>query len=117
MKRRGSLHHTELSRMIEQFKPGMYVVATYAPGPADSIRGVVRDVDMKSKKIYVAWNGGPVKQHDADELMPASMPVSEQSEVEGNAARDLVMKTEAEKRLSSKDMHRTVASVMRSFIK
>lgn len=115
-KRRGSLHQTEHERMIEQFQPGMYVLCTYQV-IGDSLRGVVRDVDKKSNKVYVAWNGGPVKQHDADELMPASMPVSEQSSVEGNAARDLVMKSEIEKKLSSQDMHRTVASVMRSFIK
>lgn len=32
--------------------------------------GVVRDVNLKTNKITVAWGNGPVSQHDADEIMP-----------------------------------------------
>lgn len=115
--RRGSLHHTDISRVIEQFIPGMYVVCTYINGVADSIRGVVQSVDKKAQKVNVAWNGGAVKQHDPTELMPATMPVSQQPKKESETTKKVVMEDEKNVRLSKKNIHQTVANVMRGFIR
>lgn len=38
--------------------------------------GIVRDVDTKTNKITVAWGGGPVSQHDVDEIMPGPADVN-----------------------------------------
>ncbi len=69
-KRRGSSSlRTEMARMLEQFKPGDRVVPLFVNSPNDGIQGVVTEVNTVEGKVYVAWNGGPVKQHDPDEVM------------------------------------------------
>jgi len=112
--RRGSLHHTELSRMIEQFKPGMYVVSTYISSPGDSLRGIVQSIDDKAKKVYVAWNGGAVKQHDADELMPATMPVIQQPASEGNTMKNVVM--DDTKKANNLNIKHIVAKILKEYL-
>ena len=67
--RRGSsFYRSELARVIDQFAPGDYVLSTFMV-IGDSLQGLVTDVNKKENKVYVAWNGGAVKQHDPDELM------------------------------------------------
>lgn len=74
--RRGSrFYRSELARMIEQFRKGDIVVPTFFANPASGLRGVVTDINIPCNKVYVAWNGGAVKQHDPEEVMLAVKPV------------------------------------------
>jgi len=74
--RRGSsFFRTEMARMLDQFQRGYTVVPLFTGSVSDSIKGVVTAVNRVENKVYVAWNGGPVKQHDPDEIMLAVMPV------------------------------------------
>jgi len=68
--RRGStLWAGPLGDMIDMFKVGDIVKPVTVE---DDFTGVVRAVDGKVNKVWVAWGGGSVKQHDPDEiqLMP-----------------------------------------------
>ena len=67
--RRGSLlSGTTFGAAILQYKPGDVVKSILVDD--HYFTGVVRDVDTKTNKITVAWGGGPVSQHDVDEIMP-----------------------------------------------
>jgi ribosomal protein L37AE/L43A len=80
MKRRGSaFYRAEMSRMLDQFQPGFVVAPTFVNSPNDGLRGIVTAANRVENKVYVAWNGGSVKQHDPDELMIVSMPVHVQN--------------------------------------
>ena len=69
MKRRGSsFFTTEMAPMLKQFRIGDVVYPLFVPLGRDSIRGIVADVVPTENKVYVAWNGGPIKQHDPDEI-------------------------------------------------
>jgi ribosomal protein L37AE/L43A len=50
---------------------GDYVVPLFISSPMDAIHGIVTHVSSAEDRVYVAWNGGPVKQHDPDEIMVA----------------------------------------------
>jgi hypothetical protein len=68
-KRRGSsLWTTALSgaTMVNQYQPGDLVTSSLVK-ESDFI-GVVRAVDPKINKVWVAWAGGAVSQHDPDEI-------------------------------------------------
>jgi len=52
--------------MVNQYKPGDIVTSSLTR-ESDFI-GVVRGVDPKINKVYVAWAGGAVGQHDPDEI-------------------------------------------------
>jgi predicted RNA-binding Zn-ribbon protein involved in translation (DUF1610 family) len=52
--------------MIELFHPGDIVDAMIVK--KSNFFGVVTAVDRKCNKVYVAWNGGSVVQHDPDEI-------------------------------------------------
>ena len=67
--RRGSLLSGKtFGAAILQYKPGDTVKSILVDDHYFS--GVVREVDTKTNKITVAWGGGPVSQHDVDEIMP-----------------------------------------------
>lgn len=55
-----------LAEMIDQFQESDIVTSMLAPR---NIMGVVREVNRKTNKVLVAWNGGAVSQHDPDEIM------------------------------------------------
>jgi hypothetical protein len=52
--------------MVNQYKPGDIVTSSLTR-ESDFI-GVVRGVDPKINKVWVAWAGGAVGQHDPDEI-------------------------------------------------
>jgi hypothetical protein len=52
--------------MVNQYKPGDIVTSSLVR-QSDFI-GVVRGVDPKINKVFVAWAGGVVCQHDPDEI-------------------------------------------------
>ena len=52
--------------MVNQYKPGDIVTSSMVR-ESDFI-GVVRAVDPKINKVWVAWGGGAVSQHDPDEI-------------------------------------------------
>jgi len=52
--------------MVNQYKPGDIVTSSLVR-QSDFI-GVVRGVDPKINKVWVAWAGGVVCQHDPDEI-------------------------------------------------
>jgi hypothetical protein len=90
MLRRGSsFYRKEVARMVDQFEPGTIVVPTFIASPADGLKGIVESVNKVENKVYVAWNGGPVKQHDPDEIMVAARPYFKQQE-QGQASKDIV---------------------------
>lgn len=67
--RRGSLlNGTTYGDAILMYQPGDVVKPVTVMD--QFFTGVVRSVDTKTNKITVAWGGGPVSQHDADEIMP-----------------------------------------------
>jgi hypothetical protein len=67
--RRGSLlNGTTFGDAILMYKPGDVVKPVTVMD--QFFTGVVRDVDLKINKVTVAWGGGPVSQHDPDEIMP-----------------------------------------------
>jgi len=72
--RRGRLSRPEMSRMIDQFYEGALVGPLTVESPGDSITGVVRRVSPVENKVYVAWNSGPIKQHDPDEIQLKVFP-------------------------------------------
>lgn len=92
MRRGESIYKKEMARMIDQYRPGSVVLCTYQV-IGDSLVGVVERVNKVENKVYVAWNGGPVKQHDPDEIMLAERPVSPGKEIK---KRDQVVKQTAE---------------------
>jgi len=65
--RRGSLWGTGREEHILQFKAGDIVKPVIVTN--DVFLGVVRDVDYKLNKVWVAWGSGPVYQYDPDEIM------------------------------------------------
>jgi len=74
--RRGaSFYRSELARMLAQFYPGALVGPLTVSSPGDSIAGIVKSVNPAENKVYVAWNGGAVKQHDPDEIALRVFPV------------------------------------------
>jgi hypothetical protein len=52
--------------MVNQYQPGDIVTSSLVK-ESDFI-GVVRAVDPKINKVWVAWGGGSVSQHDPDEI-------------------------------------------------
>lgn len=67
--RRGSLlWGTTQGDAILMYKPGDVVKPITVMD--QFFTGIVRDVDLKTNKVTVAWGGGPVSQHDVDEIMP-----------------------------------------------
>jgi len=92
--RRGSsFYRSEMARMIDQFSPGDYVLGTWMV-IGDSLQGTVTDVNKAENKVYVAWNGGPVKQHDPDELMLSVKQVDLDRQM-GEAQKRTVMENPA----------------------
>lgn len=65
--RRGSLWSTGLDEMVMQFQPGDLVKPVVVTDRG--FVGVVREVDPRINKVWVAWGGGSMKQHDPDEIM------------------------------------------------
>lgn len=88
MRRGSTIYRSELARLIEQFVPGSRVLCVYN-NCDNGVIGIVENVNTVENKVYVAWNGGPVKQHDPDELMLAVIPVDE-SEKEAEQLIDSV---------------------------
>ena len=79
--RRGSLlWSTQHGDAIQMYKEGDVVKPVVVTD--QFFTGVVRGVDMKTNKITVAWGGGPVSQHDSDELLP--MPFFGAAHHDGN---------------------------------
>ena len=73
--RRGSLlSGTTFGAAILQYKIGDVVKPVIVND--NYFTGVVRDVDTKTNKVTVAWGGGPVSQHDVDEIMPGPAGVN-----------------------------------------
>jgi ribosomal protein L37AE/L43A len=75
MRRGSSFYRDEMARMFDQFKPGFIVAPTFIGSSNDALRGVVTAVNRVENKVYVAWNGGAVSQHDPDDVMIVSSPV------------------------------------------
>lgn len=68
MRRGSSFYRSEMAGLLDQFKPGDLVWNILVGD--ESFYGVVREANRKENKVYVAWGGGSVSQHDPDELMP-----------------------------------------------
>lgn len=71
--RRGSAYYTsERSTIIYSFREDDIVKPFIASSKGDSsFYGIVRRIDPKENKVYVAWGGGPVTQHDPEEILLA----------------------------------------------
>ena len=68
MKRRGSSFcRSEVAPMFQQFSVGDIVTPLFLD-TYPVVHGTIVDVRPKEAKIYVAWNNGPIKQHDPDEI-------------------------------------------------
>lgn len=67
-RRASSLWPAGLGNMVSQYKVGDPVRSTLVSAPG--FYGVVEAVDPKINKVFVAWGGGAVSQHDPDEIMP-----------------------------------------------
>ena len=94
--RRGSLlSGTTFGSAIQQYKPGDVVKSILVDDHYFS--GVVRDVDTKTNKITVAWGGGPVSQHDVDEIMPGPGDVNYGAGV----TKEIVIKASSNRRMRS----------------
>lgn len=64
--RRGSLWGGGNENMVGQYKAGDLVRPVIVKNPG--FIGTVRDVDARINKVWVAWGGGAVSQHDPDEV-------------------------------------------------
>jgi hypothetical protein len=53
--------------MLSRFQPGSLVSSVITD--SFNFYGVVREVNHKENKVYVAWGDGAVSQHDPDEIM------------------------------------------------
>ncbi len=63
--RRGSLWARPLDNMIDAYEVGDIVRPVIVP---DGFIGSVRHVDKRLNKVWVAWGGGSLVQHDPDEI-------------------------------------------------
>lgn len=102
-------HMTEQERMMKQYVPGMYVLCT-SMVIGDSLRGIVEAVDEKCQKVYVAWNGGPVKQHGPDEIMPAETPVFQAPKSESQEVKKVVEDVDVSTTPNLRRSHRNIAN-------
>lgn len=122
MRRRVSRHYTERERMIKQFEVGDYVVPTYMI-IGDALRGIVMKVDEACQKVWVAWNGSAVKQHTAEELMLATIPVETTTEKQLTKSQDTMYDIDtssdpertAQKPLTAGEMSKVANRVAESF--
>jgi len=64
--RRGSIWGSGNENMVTQFKAGDIVKPVIVNNLG--FTGVVRAVDARINKVFVAWGGGAVSQHDPDEV-------------------------------------------------
>lgn len=61
-----SYYRSEMNDMLRQFDVGEIVHSLMAD--SEVFYGIVRAVNPKENKVYVAWNNGMVSQHDPDEI-------------------------------------------------
>lgn len=61
-----SYYRSQMDNMLNQFDVGEIVYSLIAD--SEIFYGIVKAVNPKENKVYVAWNNGMISQHDPDEI-------------------------------------------------